>query len=208
MSETSETTSPEPARRHDLAAPRVLDTRALRALGHPLRIELFDLITQYGPQTASTLAAMTGESSGATSYHLRELAKHDLLEEDTSRGTGRERWWRRPPGMVSFGDGEVWSTPAGRAAGEVVMSEFLNRRQQTLLRFMSEKMEHSDEWCDTAIVDTVRLRMTLEQFAELSREVTALINAAIEKYHEQTGEGVRPVTVRADIFPLPEETPS
>ncbi|MGP4854899.1 winged helix-turn-helix domain-containing protein, partial [Klebsiella pneumoniae] len=71
---------------------RVLDGGALRALAHPLRVEIYDLISQYGPQTASTLAAMTGESSGATSYHLRALAKHDLIREVEGQGTARERW--------------------------------------------------------------------------------------------------------------------
>ena len=187
---------------------RVLDTRALRALGHPLRVELFDLITQYGPQTASTLAAMTGESSGATSYHLRELAKHDLIEEDTSRGTGRERWWRRPPGTVSLGDVEVWSTPAGRAAGELVVNEFFHRRHHQLMRFLAEKMDHANEWTEASTVATVTIRMTVEQFAELSQQVSDLVNDVLERYSDQTGDGVRPVTVLTDLFPLPEETPS
>src|SRR3546814_3464440 len=71
---------------------RVLDAGALRALAHPLRVQIFDILSQYGPQTASTLAAMTGESSGATSYHLRALARQDLIREVDGRGTARERW--------------------------------------------------------------------------------------------------------------------
>ena len=58
---------------------RVLDTGALRALAHPLRVQIYDILSQYGPQTASSLAEKLGESSGSTSYHLRALAKHDLI---------------------------------------------------------------------------------------------------------------------------------
>ena len=54
---------------------RVLDSGALRALAHPLRVKIYDILSQYGPQTASSLAERLGESSGATSYHLRALAK-------------------------------------------------------------------------------------------------------------------------------------
>jgi len=67
---------------------RVLDTGALRALAHPLRVRIYDILSQYGPQTASSLAELLGESSGSTSYHLRALAKHDLIQELDDRGTG------------------------------------------------------------------------------------------------------------------------
>lgn len=184
---------------------RVLDTRALRALAHPLRVQLYDIISQYGPQTASSLATMTGESSGSTSYHLRELAKHDLIHEVEGRGSGRERWWARPRGGVSFGDPEVWGTPAGRAASEVVMSEYLTRRHQQLMRFVSEGMTETGPWGEAAMISTANGRLTVEQLSELSRAVQALVTAAVEKARDQPLEDSRPVTIRVDMFPLPEE---
>ena len=39
-------------------------------------------------------------SSGATSYHLRQLGRYGLIEEDPDRGAGRERWWRRREEML------------------------------------------------------------------------------------------------------------
>jgi DNA-binding transcriptional ArsR family regulator len=50
---------------------------------------------QDGPATASMLARELGESSGATSYHLRALAAAGLVVEDLERRKGRERWWTR-----------------------------------------------------------------------------------------------------------------
>ena len=50
---------------------RRLDSGALKALAHPLRVRIFDLLSAHGPQTASSLASMLGETSGSTSYHLR-----------------------------------------------------------------------------------------------------------------------------------------
>ena len=32
----------------------------------------------------------------------------------------------------------------------------------------------------------------------------ALIDEAVDNYRNQTGENVRPVTIRADLFPLPD----
>src|SRR5918994_6152467 len=120
---------------------RVLDSGALRALAHPLRVRIYDILSQYGPQTASTLAERLGESSGSTSYHLRALAKHDLIREATERGTGRERWWERPIGGVSFASPEAMATPAGRAATQVVMNEFLRNRNEQLLEFVNRGID-------------------------------------------------------------------
>ena len=65
----------------------------LRALSHPLRLRMLEVLRE-GPATASALGRRLGESSGATSYHLRALAKAGMVEED-ERGSKRERWWRR-----------------------------------------------------------------------------------------------------------------
>ena len=74
------------------AAPRrQLDTRALIALAHPLRVQLRNELRIAGPATASQLARRFGESSGATSYHLRMLARHGFIEPEDGRGTARER---------------------------------------------------------------------------------------------------------------------
>jgi len=184
---------------------RVLDTGALRALAHPLRVQIYDVLSQYGPQTASSLAEKLGESSGSTSYHLRALAKHDLIQECTDRGTGRERWWERPAGGVSFANAEAMKTPAGRAATQIVMNEFFRNRQEQLLLFMNDGITSMDErWQSGTLISTASARLTPEQSKELSLKIMALIDDAVDKYRNQTGEDVRPVTIRADLFPLPD----
>src|SRR3954454_12016717 len=74
----------------------VLDPPRLRALAHPLRVRLLGLLRLHGPSTATRLAARVGDSSGSTSYHLRQLAAAGLVAEDPAHagGGGRERWWR------------------------------------------------------------------------------------------------------------------
>ncbi|MGC5223248.1 ArsR/SmtB family transcription factor [Micromonospora sp. DT81.3] len=185
---------------------RVLDAGALRALAHPLRVQIYDILSQYGPQTASSLAARLGESSGATSYHLRALAAHDLIREIEGRGTGRERWWERPKGGVTFANPEAMRTPSGRAATQLVMAEFFRRRQQQLVDYVNRGIINEPEtWQESSLLSTSTARMTVEQTQKLGREIQALVDAATDKYRDQQGEGVRPVTIRADIFPLPNE---
>lgn len=185
---------------------RTLDQGALRALAHPLRVQMYDILSQYGPQTASTLAQLTGESSGSTSYHLRALAKHDLIREVEDRGSGRERWWERPKGSISFTNPEAMKTPSGRAATQVIMSEFLNRRHQQLLRFVGESMKSPDN-IDGApeVISTSTLRVTDEQATAVSDRLLAVMSEANDAYSDQQGPGLRPFSLRIDFFPLPPE---
>lgn len=184
---------------------RVLDTGALRALAHPLRVRIYDILSQYGPQTASSLAEKLGESSGSTSYHLRALAKHDLIRECADKGTGRERWWERPIGGVSFANADAMKTPAGRAATQIVMNEFFRNRNEQLMDFIGQGLSGvGEDWQSGTMISTATARLTPEQSKELSMKIMALIDDAVDTYRNQTGEDVRPVTIRADVFPLPE----
>ncbi|KAA9150664.1 helix-turn-helix transcriptional regulator [Microbacterium lushaniae] len=185
---------------------RILDAGALRALAHPLRVQIYDILSQYGPQTSSSLAALTGESSGATSYHLRALARQDLIREVTGRGTGRERWWERPVGGVELSGPEAARTPAGRAAMQVVMTETLNRRHQQLMAWIATAMDtEPEEWRGASMISTGTARLTPAQLADLTSRIQTIIDETVDTYRDQQGEDVRPVTIRSDVFPLPPE---
>ncbi len=70
------------------------DIAGLRALSHPVRLRMLGLLRSEGPATATMLADRLDLNTGATSYHLRQLAQHGFIEEDTERGNARDRWWR------------------------------------------------------------------------------------------------------------------
>ena len=80
----------EPQNERDL----VLDGPAMRALAHPLRVQIVDLLRRGGPSTATRLAERLGLNSGATSYHLRQLAAAGLIAEAADLGNKRDRWWQ------------------------------------------------------------------------------------------------------------------
>ncbi|HXH79910.1 helix-turn-helix domain-containing protein [Nocardioides sp.] len=69
------------------------DIAGLRALSHPVRLRMLSLLRGEGAATATTLAQRLGLNTGATSYHLRQLAQHGFITEDTERGNARDRWW-------------------------------------------------------------------------------------------------------------------
>ncbi len=184
---------------------RTLEPSALKALAHPLRVRIYDLLSERGPQTASTLAALIGETSGATSYHLRALAAHDLIREVPDRGTARERWWERPKGRINMpGPAEAMS-PSNRAAAQIVTTEFLRLRHQTLMDYVNRpESEQPEGWRDAGLIMTTTLDITAEQMAALQQELTAIVDAAVERYRGQESlPGTRRVSLRAEVFDLP-----
>src|SRR3954447_14783318 len=64
-----------PLRRKELDAP------ALKALAHPLRVQILRTLEVRGQESVTGLAQELGETTGAVSYHLRQLARHGLVEE-------------------------------------------------------------------------------------------------------------------------------
>lgn len=201
-------TENETPRREPSTGERTLDASALKALAHPMRVRILDLLAERGPQTASSLAALLGESSGATSYHLRALAARDLIQEVAGRGTARERWWQRPRGRMSFSGPNDEMTPSGRAAAQIVEDEFFRNRHQRLMDHLHRpESEVPPQWRDAAHHMTTMLDLTAPQLQELAQQIDAIVDQAVQRYRGQTGPDVRRVTVRADLFDLPDARP-
>jgi len=134
-----------------------------------------------GPSTATMLAREAGESSGATSYHLRELAKAGFVEEDPERGNARDRWWRRTTPLFV-----VSSDPADDAEYEAALGQLrsvlVQRDQDALSSYFANVAEEAEEWQSVsflggwsvhATTDELRAfqQLVLEQMDKLRRPV-------------------------------------
>ena len=60
-----------------------------------------------------------------------------------------------------------------------------------------------DPWHDAGLISTASVFLTPEQAHEISKELLAVVDSAVRRFRTQEGEGVRPVTLRTDLFPLP-----
>ena len=82
---------------------RLTDATVMRALAHPTRIALHELIAREGELTATQAGERLGLTPANVSYHLRQLGKYGFIEEGLS-GPGRARPWRvRSAGHASTG---------------------------------------------------------------------------------------------------------
>lgn len=193
--------------------PAELGPAALRALAHPLRIRILDLLPIRGPLTASKLGEIVGESSGSTSYHLRQLAKHGLVREVEGKGTARERWWERTPGGFSISSAGK-DSPAGRQTAEAVNMEFLRLRNERVMAFTRAGQEADEEtlesWMGSATFVTVNKWATREQAKAVVEAWEQFAAEHLDPLNNQEGmPGAVPFEIHFDVFPTvdPEGNP-
>ena len=173
------------------------DPAAVRALAHPLRLELLDLLRFDGPSTASELGRRVGESSGSTSYHLRQLARYGFIEDAPAHG-GRERRWR-------FRHRTVMLDPGG-AGGRELLAELLSLEAHGLDRFLAER-EVPPDWDAASFFATRALRLTAAELAELRDGVLELLARFRRAEADDPPADAKPVRLLAFGYPLPlEET--
>ncbi len=201
MSDADETPTPAGERY------KPLGMEALRALAHPLRVRIMNELSDFGPLTASGLAARLGESSGATSYHLRQLAKHNIIREVEGKGSARERWWEMSPGGVTIGSPETLETPAGREATELISREWQLNNERRLTAFMRHGLDRLGmDWRESATLSTAHLKLTPEQLKTFGDEYQDLLEALTSKYRGQETPGARRTQIQFNAFPLIDET--
>src|SRR3954454_19997654 len=58
-----------------------LDAASLKALAHPLRVQIMRALDLREQMSVTSLAAELGETTGGGSYHLRQLARHGRVEK-------------------------------------------------------------------------------------------------------------------------------
>ncbi len=185
-------------------AVQLTDPRALRALAHPIRLELIGLLRRGGPLTATQAGERIGESPSSCSFHLRQLAKYGLVEE-AGGGHGRERPWRATSISTEWAargrDDETHS------AGALLLRVVIERYFQSALEWLDRRNSEDPEWVDAAAVNDALVYMTPEELRELDRGIRALLEPYLKRLEDREPpvEGARPVNVIALAIPLPDE---
>lgn len=187
----------------ETAATRSIGAQALKAFAHPLRMAMYSELGAHGPATATQLGERLGESSGVTSYHLRQLAKHGLVEDDPGHGGGRERWWR----TVGFAmdDPDLLHDSSLKAQTDAVLQHMLADRTQTLSAAIQAL--RTDSWQTAVGFSSLTVTMTPAELEAALDEAFAVLQRhteAAKAAHPDGPEGEsRRVRLYLDGFPLP-----
>jgi DNA-binding transcriptional ArsR family regulator len=174
----------------------VLDVAALRVLAHPMRLTLLEHLRQRGPATARQLAEHYAIDSGAASYHLRQLANGGLIEEDTQRGTRRDRWWQARH-RTSVHD-PARGGPGEREDSRGYLHAVLLAYSEQLRRLAYTAPLLPDEWYEASTFSNYTLRLTPTELNELKSELAAVV----KRYSHRDDEAGTPVAFQLHGFPL------
>jgi DNA-binding transcriptional ArsR family regulator len=177
----------------------------LKALAHPLRMELLGHLVLHGPATATQLAEALGDSPSNCSWHLRKLAEHGFVEE-VPESSGRARPWRAVANGLSWDDeGGSDTGAAGRELTEVLLS----REVQRLRAYYETLDRQPPEWRHAGTVAQGATWLTAEEATELSARITDVVLSYTERVADpdQRPEGSRLVSLVGWLAPRPEAGP-
>lgn len=176
-----------------------MDAASLKALAHPLRVQVLRILQLRGQVSVTSLAEELGESTGATSYHLRQLARHGLVEEcEPPEGGGRQRWWRLAVDEIHMRGFEFLDDADTREAAGFLLREYSADRQRRFANWYATATQWPVEWQKASSDMDGRLDLSPKQARALADE----IKAVIDRYQAmKPGRGARKVDVQYAIFP-------
>jgi DNA-binding transcriptional ArsR family regulator len=192
-------------RNMSFASRRLTDARVMRAMAHPTRIELMELIAREGELTATEAGARLGLTPANCSFHLRQLAKHGFVEEGAPR-SGRARPWRI--GSVRHSWDETGADAETDAAARTLTSVVLHRDVARLEDWIAGRREAEPEWRRAAFLTESLMYLTREELEALGQAITEQVLAYSDRIDpDLRPDGAVPVQFLTAGFPLP-QTPT
>ena len=181
----------------------IRDARTLRALAHPFRLTLLDLVERRGTLTSTEASEATGESTASCSFHLRQLAKYGYLEPAEARN-GRERPWRRAFLVERVPEPE---DAAMRRATSEAMKVLVERFADDAKRLLDAGDQLPRAWRRASVFDDELLYLTSSELAQASEAVLDVF----ARYRGRTSDpsarpdAARAVRAAALMFPIADD---
>lgn len=170
---------------------RLTDPRAMRAVAHPLRVALLELLLREGPLTATQAADLLGDSPGNMSWHLQTLARYGFVEE-AGGGRGRARPWRLVAAGTTFGSHPGQDAEHNQAA--TALERLWHDRSYELLRqWQADRHTFDPPWDDAGFATSSIAYLTATEFEELGDEIAQILM----RYRDRTiDRSLRPADAR------------
>ena len=183
-----------------LSRRRVTDASALKALAHPVRLALLELLVVDGPRTASQAGAALGETPSNCSWHLRKLAEHGFVRE-VPGVPGRSRPWRAVTEGLTWGDTDEDAETS--AAGDALTDMLLEREVQRLRASRAAAATEPAEWREATSFNQAATWMTAAEAEDLGAAMVELFQAHTERIAdpESRPDGARLVSLVGWLVP-------
>lgn len=172
----------------------------LRALSHPTRLRML-MMLRLEPSTATMLAQELKLNTGATSYHLRQLAEHGFIVEDTERGDARDRWWKAA--HQSTRAGLTTRDPVEAEDADAYMQTVALLYTETLMQAVAERRHLPLAWQRASTTSDWHLFLTPERAEELVDRLDAVIQGFWDSEEPPGTEGAGYFVVNLNAFPRP-----
>ncbi len=157
----------------------VTDTRTMKALAHPARLQMLLRLTTEGPATATECAQLTGLTPNACSYHLRHLAKYGYVVSAAPRDDAREHEWRATAYEFTFElDEESHLT---RGAYLRLVRGVTGTAAAHVERFLKFAVDEPAEWVAAAWVSQHVLRLTEDELLRLRGAIEEVIHPFLHR---------------------------
>lgn len=154
----------------------ITDPKAIRALAHAARLEVIsELYSTQVSRTATELAAQTGLTPSAMSYHLRALQKWGIVVPAATAGDARERRWK------AAGTDFMIHSGGGPASPEFAVLDLeldaYRRRVKAYAKIRDEERQRGDsgDRPSSVVLASNLLYLTPAQRAELNERIFELL---------------------------------
>jgi len=154
----------------------------MRALAHPLRLDLIEALTVLGPATAAACARHLGSTQASCSFHLRQLAKYGFVEQAADSGDRRERPWRLTDLEQSWSAADTGSEAAADHLGRV----FLQREADRMLGWLDASAAEPAEWRRAAFSGGATLPVTVEELEEIGGQLRAVLEPYVRRLRDRS----------------------
>ena len=162
----------------------------MRALAHPVRLAILDLLHGEGNANATECARAVGESPQACSYHLRALAKWGIVRTVDSTD-GRETRWELAARGMRFGTGAK-GTPGYDAAAAALKATVLDRDEKLVSDYFARESELPQEWRHAILSNSI-VYVTPEELVELNGRIDHVMKEFERRRKADRPEGARRV---------------
>ena len=184
--------------------PELHDPRVLRAIAHPVRNRILTELDAHGPLRAADVAELLDIPANSASFHLRQLAKFGLVEEDPGAARDkRDRVWRQTETAgFDISLGEIEKTPGGKAASAV----FRRTKEAWTHRLVEDAYGDDRSPGIHRAVTEQAVRLTKKEARELTEELVGVVDEWRGRTQGGSDDDRRTYHVLQIVQPFPDRT--